>query len=217
ILVANDKACKLLGRSSRELIGQKLSRLISKSSQEVWEAGGEDCIHMDEGFSMVSGTVVDVINRLKEKIPVSVWLRRIRSKASRCCVVVLEPVERFSTSVAFRADVSVFLMNKCDCGLQETLRTQRAVGYSREGNMFPLSLTLRVTLLEEDQAARQDADIPQTEAGGSFTRCYFSATVVVFSTISGLITLRSDGTICGIKDSFALMLFGYEKEELLGK
>lgn len=56
--MANDKACKLLGCSSQELIGQKLSRLISKSSQEVWEAVGEEYIETDECSSVVSGTVV---------------------------------------------------------------------------------------------------------------------------------------------------------------
>lgn len=55
---------------------------------------------------------VDVIGRLKEKIPVSVWLRRIGSKDNQCCVVVLEPVERLSASVSFRVDVSIFLMIK---------------------------------------------------------------------------------------------------------
>ncbi|NWH56680.1 PASK kinase, partial [Geococcyx californianus] len=247
ILVANDKACKLLGCSSQELIGQKLSHLISKSSQEVWEAGGEDYIETDERSSVVSGTVVDVIGRLKEKIPVSVWLRRIRSKENQCCVVVLEPVERLSTSVSFRANGEI---TSCDLlfahlhgypvleevvGLHikklipslqipplgkkipKTLRIQRAVGRSREGDMFPLSLTLQVSLLEEDQAAVQEAGVPLTQKGSSFTGCHYSATVVVFSTISGLITVRSDGTICGIKDSFALTLFGYEKKELLGK
>ncbi|KAM6198986.1 PAS domain-containing serine/threonine-protein kinase isoform 1-T1 [Sarcoramphus papa] len=247
ILVANDKACKLLGCSSQELIGQKLSRLISKSSQEVWEAVGEEYIETDERSSLVSGTVVDVTGRLKEKIPVSVWLRRIRSKDNQCCVVVLEPVERLSASVSFRVDGEI---TSCDllfahlhgyptfeevAGLHikdlipsvqipplgkkipKNLRIQRAVGRSREGNMFPLSLKLQVSLLEENQAAVPKDGVAQTEKEGSFTDYHYSATVVVFSTISGLITVQSDGTICGIKDSFALMLFGYEKKELLGK
>ncbi|NWY57960.1 PASK kinase, partial [Chionis minor] len=246
ILVANDKACKLLGRSSQKLIGQKLSRLISKSSQEVWEAGGEEYVETHECSSMVSGTVVDVIGRLKEKIPVSVWLRRIRSKDNQRCVVVLEPVERLSASVSFRDSGEI---TACDLlfahlhgyptleevvgfhikdlipsvqipplgkKIPKNLRIQRAVGRSREGNMFPLSLKLQVSLLEEDQAAVQKDGVPQTEEG-SFTGYHYSATAVVFSTISGLITVQSDGTICGINDSFALMLFGYEKKELLGK
>ncbi|KAM4655155.1 PAS domain-containing serine/threonine-protein kinase isoform 2-T3 [Amazona ochrocephala] len=202
ILVANDKACKLLGCSSQELIGQKLSRFISKSSQEAWEAVGEEYIETDERSSVISGTVVDVIGHLKEKIPVAVWLRQIRSKNKQCCVVVLEPVERLSASVSFTVD---------------NLRIQRAVGRSREGNMFPLSLKLQVSLLEEDQVTVQKNGVLQAEKGSSFTGYRYSATVVVFFTISGLITVKSDGTICGIKDSFALMLFGYEKKELLGK
>uniref|UniRef100_A0A8C8BTL6 PAS domain-containing serine/threonine-protein kinase n=1 Tax=Otus sunia TaxID=257818 RepID=A0A8C8BTL6_9STRI len=247
ILVANDKACKLLGCSSQELIGQKLSCFISKSSQEVWEAVGEECIETDERSLVVSGTVVDVIGHLKEKIPVSVWLRRIRDKDNQRCVVVLEPVERLSASVSFRADGEI---TSCDLlfahlhgyptleevvGLHikdlipsvqipppgkkmpKNLRIQQAVGQSREGNMFPLSLKLQVSLLEEDQAAVQKYGVLETEKEGSFTGYRYSATVVVFSTISGLITVQSDGTICGIKDSFALMLFGYEEKELLGK
>ncbi|KAM7107236.1 LOW QUALITY PROTEIN: PAS domain-containing serine/threonine-protein kinase [Ciconia maguari] len=245
ILVVNDKACKLLGCSSQERIGQKLSRLISKSSQEVWEAVTEDYIETDECSSVVSGTVVDVIGCLKEKIPVSVWLRRIRSKHNQCCAVVLEPVERLSASVSFGVDGEI---TSCDLlfahlhgypALEEVvelhiknlipsvqipplgkkipknLRIQRAVG-SREGNVFPLTLKLQVSLLEEDQVAVQKDGVPQTEKEGFFTGYRYSATGV-FSTISGLITVQSDGTICGIKDSFALMLFGYEKKELLGK
>ncbi|NXG66963.1 PASK kinase, partial [Hemiprocne comata] len=247
ILVANDKACQLFGCRSQELIGQKLSHLISKSSQEVWEAVGEESIGTDEHPLVVSGTVVDVISHLQEKIPVSIWLRGIRSKDNHCCVVVLEPVERLAASVSFRVDGEI---TTCDLlfahlhgypaleevvGLHikdlipsvqiptlgkkipENLRIQRAVGRSREGNMFPLSLKLQVSLLEEDQAAGQEDGVPQPKQEGSSTGYHYSATVVVFCTISGLITLQSDGTICGIKDSFALMLFGYEKKELLGK
>ncbi|KAM9378376.1 PAS domain-containing serine/threonine-protein kinase [Phaethornis superciliosus] len=247
ILVANDKACKLLRCRSQELIGQKLSHLISKSSQEVWEAGGEEKIETDEHSLLASGTVVDVVGHLKEKIPVLVWLRQIRSKDNHCCVVVLEPVERLSASVSFTADGEI---TSCDLlfahlhdypaleevvGLHikdlipsvkiptpgkkipESLRIQQAIGQSREGDMFPLSLKLQVSLLEEKRAAVQKDGVQQTEKGGSFTGYHYSATVVVFCTISGLITVQSDGTICGIKDSFALMLFGYEKKELLGK
>ncbi|NWT06267.1 PASK kinase, partial [Mionectes macconnelli] len=245
ILVANDRACKLLGCSSQQLIGQKLSHLISKPSQEEWEAEGEEYLETYEWSSVVSGTVMDVTGRLNQKIPVSVWQRQIRSKDTQRCVVVLEPVERLSASVCFRADGEI---TSCDLlfahlhgyptleevvGLHikdlipsvqipplgkkipKTLRTQRAAGRSREGNVFPLSLKLQVSLLERDQGRVQKDGILQTE--GSLSGCQYSATVVVFSTISGLVTIQSDGIICGINDSFALMLFGYEKKELLGK
>ncbi|NXM70853.1 PASK kinase, partial [Serilophus lunatus] len=245
ILVANDRACRLLGCSSQELIGQKLSHLISKSSQELWEAVDEEYSGTCECSSMVSGTVVDVTGHLQEKIPVSVWQRQIRSKDTQRCVVVLEPVERLSASVCFRVDGEI---TSCDVvfahlhgyptweeviGLHikdlipsvqipplgkkipKNLRIQRAVGRSREGNMFPLGLKLQVSLLEEGPTGLQRDEALQTE--GSLPGCQYSATVVVFSTISGLITVWSDGTICGIKDGFALKLFGYQKKELLGK
>ncbi|XP_012430930.5 PAS domain-containing serine/threonine-protein kinase isoform X1 [Taeniopygia guttata] len=245
ILVANDRACKLLGCSSQELIGQKLSHLISKSGQETWEAVGEEYLETSECSLVVSGAVVDVIGHLNEKIPVSVWLRQIRSKDTQRCVVVLEPVERLSARVSFTVDGKI---TSCDLlyahlhgyptleavvGLHikdlipsvqipplgkkipKNLRIQRAAGRCREGTMFPLSLKLDVTHLEEEPAAVQKDEIPQTE--GSLPGYQYSATVVVFSTISGLIALQSDGTICGITDSFALMLFGYEKKDLLGK
>ncbi|NXC04183.1 PASK kinase, partial [Orthonyx spaldingii] len=245
ILVANDRACKLLRCSSQELIGQKLSHLVSKSDQEAWEAVSEEYQETYECSSVVSGTVVDVISHLNEKVPVLVWLRQIRSKDTQHCVVVLEPVERLSASVSFTVDGEI---TSCDLfyahlhgyptleavvGLHikdlipsvqipplgkkipKNLRIQQAVGRSREGNMFPLSLKLEVSHLEEEQAAVQKDEIPQREC--SLPGYQYSATVVVFSTIGGLITVQSDGIISGIMDSFALMLFGYEKKGLLGK
>ncbi|NXQ31959.1 PASK kinase, partial [Alaudala cheleensis] len=245
ILVANDRACKLLGCSSQELIGQKLSHLISKSGQEAWEAVGEEYLETSECSSVVSGTVVDVLGHLSEKIPVSVWLRQIRSKDSQRCVVVLEPVERLSACVSFTAEGKI---TSCDLlyahlhgfptleavvGLHikdlipsvqipplgkkipKSLRIQRAAGRCTEGTMFPLSLKLEVSQQQEEPAAVQEDELAQTQ--GSLPGYQYSAAVVVFSTISGLITVQSDGTICGITDSLALMLFGYEKKDLLGK
>lgn len=83
--------------------------------------------------------------------------------------------------------------------------------------MFPITLKLQVSLLEEDQVAAQNNGVLQTEREISFPDYHYATTVEVFSTISGLITVQSDGTIQCIKDSFALTLFGYEKKELLGK
>lgn len=56
--MANDRACKLLGYSSQELIGQKLFHLISKSGLEAWEAVSEEYLETSECSSVISGTVV---------------------------------------------------------------------------------------------------------------------------------------------------------------
>ena len=45
----------------------------------------------------------------------------------------------------------------------------------------------------------------------------YSGTVWVFAPLSGLLLLRSDGSISSIHHHLALSLFGYSKDELLGK
>ena len=88
----------------------------------------------------------------------------------------------------------------------QNLRIQRSVGRAKDGTTFPLSLKLKPNHCAEEAGAGQAAP----ELG-------YSASIWVFFTISGLITLLPDGTIYGINHSFALMLFGYGRTELLGK
>ncbi|XP_026304864.1 PAS domain-containing serine/threonine-protein kinase isoform X2 [Piliocolobus tephrosceles] len=191
ILVANDKACRLLGYSSQDLIGQKLTQFFLRSDSDVVEALSEEHMEADGHAAVVFGTVVDVISRSGEKIPVSVWMKRMRQEHRLCCVVVLEPVERVSTWVAFQSD---------------NLKIQRSVGRARDGTTFPLSLKLKSQPNSEEAITSEAAP----------ARGYW-ASIWVFCTISGLITLLPDGTIHGINHSFALTLFGYGKTELLGK
>ncbi|XP_072818113.1 PAS domain-containing serine/threonine-protein kinase isoform X1 [Vicugna pacos] len=236
ILVANDKACQLLGYSSHDLIGQKLTRFFLKPDSDVVEALSEEHVEADGRAAVVFGTVVDVVSRGGEKVPVSVWMKRVRQEHSLCCVVVLEPVERVSAWVAFQSDGTV---TSCDNPfahllgyasgeevvgqlitdlipsvqlptpsehIPKNLEIQRSVGRARDGTTFPLSLKLKLEPSSEDAD-----DSTAAPAGG------YSASVWVFSTISGLITLLPDGTIYGINRSFALTLFGYGEAALLGK
>nr|XP_004667876.2 PAS domain-containing serine/threonine-protein kinase isoform X1 [Jaculus jaculus] len=236
ILVANDKACSLLGYSSHDLIGQKLAQFFLKSDSEVVEALSEEHVEADGHAMVVFGTVVDIVTCSGEKIPVSVWMKRMQQEHSRCCVVVLEPVERVSAWVNFQSDGTI---TSCD-GLfahlhgftsaedivgqyitdwipsiqlpppgqpiPKSLKIQRSVGRARDGTTFPLSLKLKSK--PSGEAVADGMAVP--ELG-------YQASVWVFCTISGLITLLPDGTIYGVNHSFALMLFGYGKTELLGK
>lgn len=45
----------------------------------------------------------------------------------------------------------------------------------------------------------------------------YSGTVWVFTPVSGLLLLHADGSIVSIHNHLALSLFGYSKDELLGK
>ncbi|XP_064142445.1 PAS domain-containing serine/threonine-protein kinase isoform X5 [Loxodonta africana] len=236
ILVANDKACELLGYSSHDLISQKLTQFFLKSDSDVVEALSEEHMDADGCAAVVVGTVVDIVSRSGEKIPVSVWMKRIRQEHTHCCVVVLEPVERVSAWVSFQCDGTI---TSCDSlfahlhgytsgeevagqritdlipsvqipppgeHIPKNLRIQRSVGRARDGTTFPLSLKLKF------KPGSNDA-----EGGLPLPAPVYTASVWVFCTISGLVTLLPDGTIYGINHSFALMLFGYGKAELLGK
>ncbi|XP_037704668.1 PAS domain-containing serine/threonine-protein kinase isoform X2 [Choloepus didactylus] len=235
VLVANDKACELLGYSSQDLIGRRLTQFFVKSGLDVTEALGEEDLEASGRAAVLFGTVVDVVNRNGQKIPVSVWMKKMGREQSRCCVVVLEPVERVSAHVTLRSDGTVTSCNSLFAHLHgytsreevagqqitdlipsvqvpppgehipKDLKIQRCVGRAKDGTTFPLSLKLKPR--------------PSQEAAGGQTvpEQGFSASVWVFSTISGLVTLLPDGTIYGINRSFALMLFGYERSELLGK
>lgn len=88
----------------------------------------------------------------------------------------------------------------------QNIKIQRSVGRAKDGTTFPLSLKLKSEPRSE-----------MAEAGTAVPEQGYSASVWVFSTISGLITLLPDGTVYGINHNFALMLFGYGKTELLGK
>lgn len=236
ILVANDKACSLLEYSSHDLIGQKLAQFFLKSDSEVMEALSEEHVEADGHAAVVFGTVVDIVSRSGKKIPVSVWIKRVQQERGLCCVVVLEPVERISAWVAFQNDGTITscdglfahlygfmsaneVVGHCLTDLipsmqlpppgqhvPKSLKIQRSVGRARDGTTFPLSLKLKSKSSGKAVADSEAAPEPD-----------YQASVWVFCSISGLITLLPDGTIYGINHSFALMLFGYGKTELLGK
>nr|XP_051685329.1 PAS domain-containing serine/threonine-protein kinase isoform X2 [Oryctolagus cuniculus]XP_051685330.1 PAS domain-containing serine/threonine-protein kinase isoform X2 [Oryctolagus cuniculus]XP_051685331.1 PAS domain-containing serine/threonine-protein kinase isoform X2 [Oryctolagus cuniculus]XP_051685332.1 PAS domain-containing serine/threonine-protein kinase isoform X2 [Oryctolagus cuniculus]XP_051685333.1 PAS domain-containing serine/threonine-protein kinase isoform X2 [Oryctolagus cunicu len=236
ILVANDKACSLLGYSSHDLIGQKLTQFFLKSDSHVVEALSEEHVEADGRVAVVFGTVVDIVSRGGEKIAVSVWMKKVRQEHSLCCVVVLEPVERVSAWVSFQSDGTITACDRLFAHLHgfvsaeevvgqritdlipsvqlpppgqqvpKNLKIQRSVGRARDGTTFPLSLKLK-----------SEAPSEAVDEGTAAPARGFLASVWVFCTISGLITLQPDGSIYGINHSFALMLFGYGKAELLGK
>lgn len=56
--MANDKACQLLGYSSHDLIGQKLTRFFLKPDSHVVEALSEEHVEADGHAAVVFGMVV---------------------------------------------------------------------------------------------------------------------------------------------------------------
>ncbi|KAB0387691.1 hypothetical protein FD755_002647 [Muntiacus reevesi] len=58
ILVANDRACRLLGYSSHDLIGQKLTQLFLKPDPDMMQALSEEHVEADGHAAVAFGTVV---------------------------------------------------------------------------------------------------------------------------------------------------------------
>ncbi|KAK9401097.1 PAS domain-containing serine/threonine-protein kinase-like [Crotalus adamanteus] len=235
------------------MIGRKLSEMISKSNWDIVEALKKGYTDLEEHGPVIPGTVVDAISQNNEKIPVTIWTRKIKGHCSQYCVVVLEPVERLSASVFFKSNGEI---TSCDPlfahlhgysssedvighyikdlipsiqlptpgkKIPKNIKIQRSVGRSREGTTFPLSLKLKVNppideviSVSDDPPPAMDAEALENSTSLPID-CCFCASIWVFTTISGLVTIQADGTIYGINNTFSLMLFGYEKKELLGK
>ncbi|XP_069069757.1 PAS domain-containing serine/threonine-protein kinase isoform X6 [Pleurodeles waltl] len=101
--------------------------------------------------------------------------------------------------------------------MSKALKLQRVVGLTREGTTFPLSLKLRATVSDEEGNPVIE-DLSKDESRNvPIMGVTYTATIWVFTSVSGLITLHADATIYGINNCFSLTLFGYNREELLGK
>uniref|UniRef100_A0A8C5PS43 PAS domain-containing serine/threonine-protein kinase n=1 Tax=Leptobrachium leishanense TaxID=445787 RepID=A0A8C5PS43_9ANUR len=225
ILMANDKACRLFGYSSPELIGMSLSGLIPASSHKISQVLKEELLEAD-GLSRVPGEVVEAVRRGGDVITLRMWIRRIKNQ----CLLFLENVQGITATLSFRQDGRIV---SCDhiCarlygymdpeellgqhvtdflpsihiphpgrGMLQVAKQQRIVGVTRDGATFPLSLNLSESCLEGFPEAVE-----------------YCASLHILSSISGLITLHPDGAIHGLNGTFSATLFGYESAQLFGK
>ncbi|AWP04154.1 putative PAS domain-containing serine/threonine-protein kinase [Scophthalmus maximus] len=236
IMSVNEQACRLFECTTDELIGKKLESFLKKTSQVMEQALEEDFLLVDGTIATVSGKVMDVVTLFSE-VPVSVCTHK-PSQNSDHWLVMVENVERLSAFISFSQDGSVLT---CDFAfahlhgyhhpdelkgllvkelipslqiplhthaLPKMLRVQRRCGKSRGGASVPLCIKIQGAVLC-GKAQHQENEIgPALE---------YSGTVCAFAPLSGLLLLRPDGSISSIHNHLALSLFGYIKDELLGK
>ncbi|XP_054625305.1 PAS domain-containing serine/threonine-protein kinase isoform X2 [Dunckerocampus dactyliophorus] len=271
ILSANNEACKLFECTSDALKGKKLLRVLKKNIQVLEEALDEDFLLMDGTVATVSGKVVDVVT-MSGEIPMSVCSHSM-SQNEEHIVVMMEYVERVSTSLSFTQDGNILT---CDSAfahlhgyhhpddlkglsvmelipslqiplhsqaLPKMLRFQRVCGKSIEGASVPLCIKLQGAVqcarpqqqhnevgcayttenLDGEEAPKTEDSRTQlgiktdSQVVSPSPTLEYTGTIWAFTPLSGLLLLRPDGSICSIHNQQALSLFGYSKDELLGK
>ncbi|MGH0152353.1 UNVERIFIED_CONTAM: hypothetical protein FKN15_022282 [Acipenser sinensis] len=192
----------------------------------------------------IKSTEVDAVSSDGPGIPVSVWVCRLNDKGRRC-LLVMEPVERISACVSFgesclriqRAtgssrDGTTFPLNikldsildfgrptepKGHCSLLESESKFLFCfpGSERPQEQSKLSSSLEAVVPTDSmEHLKSEGHLEPKEQSSILESRKYNAQ---YTAISGLLTLRSDGTIHSVNNNFPLMLFGYEKAELQGK
>ncbi|KAL4624734.1 PAS domain-containing serine/threonine-protein kinase [Arapaima gigas] len=117
------------------------------------------------------------------------------------------------------------LVPKDGVPLSNTFTVQCVTGRTKEGTAFPICVQLQVAKDYEEAvelteqfkgslAANYNDEASDSWPTSANAGLAYSAMVCVFTTLSGLLTLRPDGSILSINDNFALVLFGYKACEL---
>ena len=68
-----------------------------------------------------------------------------------------------------------------------------------------------------ERESNEGKDDPLGASTGSHVDFFVTGKVIVYSSLSGMVSLLPDGTIHGCNHHFALMLFGYTQQELVKK
>ncbi|XP_071804345.1 PAS domain-containing serine/threonine-protein kinase-like isoform X2 [Asterias amurensis] len=173
ILVANEMACELFCYSTNELVGMKMSSLLSVNDRKQPEALCEQHLEDNGEVVIVSGKVFDAVDANGLVIPISLWMKKLTSDENPRCLVVMEPVERSSAKLSFdskgyivEADQQFaylhgFTSNTEVIGipikqlipsiqlppsgakLPKEVKKQRITGRTKDGVSFPISLLIK--------------------------------------------------------------------------
>ncbi|XP_041361315.1 PAS domain-containing serine/threonine-protein kinase-like [Gigantopelta aegis] len=243
ILIANDMACELFGYDQSDLVGMKLKDLIHLKPRDQKTLAESHLEPTGEVVSL-SGIVVDAIDSNDLVLPVSLWVKKLDYQAETRCLCVMEPVDRSVGTVVFDKKGSVLSCDQRMASLHgypspdeirglsmrhliptfkqpssqsfsKDVKKQQATGKTKSGALFPLSIM--VSLADESKDMRNIP--PDTE---SILKSHepdevFVGMIWVFANISGMITFLPDGTIHNVNENFSRMLFGFNKDELVGK
>ncbi|KAJ8020314.1 PAS domain-containing serine/threonine-protein kinase [Holothuria leucospilota] len=271
ILVVNKMACELFGMTAEELTGTRMTSLLSVKDRERPDVLEEHHLDTSGRVVIVSGKVFEVTDSSGLEIPVSLWMKKVTEEENPKCLVVMEPVERSTARFIFDSKGTILQADECMATLHgygseqelmgsslqqlipsitlpssrgdlpQAVKKQQLTGKTKEGNLFPLSIHIKMISSgsSEDSAfGDEDPDFNLStkvhsrtpdllsSATSSDVRpsgpisgddVYFQATVWVFANISGMLSFLPNGNIHSINNNFSLMLFGFKQHDLSGQ
>lgn len=248
ILIVNKNACSLLGYSSREFceLNIKFSHLLACKNKVQVSALAENQFNSEDGtMTMLSGKVVEMINKNGDKIPVSLWIRHIDGHEGRC-LAVAEPVERRVGKLIIDANGIVM------SGDNEALMLFQLDSLEKFVGMDITILLPTINLPDSNATAGQN--IPKhirkqratgkTQDGVTFPLCLmitqhesdddecgsntssntsmiggvsYCVTIWVYSNLSGLVVIDENSIIESCNHHFSTLMFGYSQSKIIGQ
>ncbi|XP_014680785.1 PREDICTED: PAS domain-containing serine/threonine-protein kinase-like isoform X2 [Priapulus caudatus] len=170
ILIANEMACELFGYYKDELIGMPLSDHFK--CKQKHEALMENHLESTGEVVMVSGKVLEAVDCNGQVIPVSLWMKMLKTGDDPRCLAIMEPVERITAYIVFDSTGTILCADqKMAClhgytspsevegenihqlipsltmpssgsSIPKAIRKQRATGRTKHSTTFPLSIAL---------------------------------------------------------------------------
>ncbi|XP_071508045.1 PAS domain-containing serine/threonine-protein kinase-like [Diadema antillarum] len=196
ILVASKMAGELFGYNPEEMIGKKMTDLLSLQNREGPQALMEEHLETSGQVVMVSGKVFDVVDTSGLSIPVSLWMKKLTDEENPKCLVVMEPVERTSGSVVFditgaivRASEEIVHLHgftseselvgmsvkqilphlslpPINGNMDAAVKKQQVTGRTRDGSSFPTSVHVKKF---EPQQLLDNASLDDTGQASNFS------------------------------------------------
>ena len=240
VLTVNKHACRLWGVSGHEIVGLSITKLLN---QNLFGVGTSQMEFWDEALSAkgevvkINGKVMKAMTSRNEEVPVSVWLKRlpsrkgVKGREDERAILVIEPVELtmgilqvdahgnineleawLPTLFGFESEseligksLSLIIPSlKSPFDIPPTEGGYSVTGKTKSGTFFPLILDLMV--------AREF--IEQGPSVLTSLNALLPLAVTVFRSISGLVSLKPNGTIYGCNHNFSTFIFGYGDKEL---
>ncbi|KAK2723995.1 hypothetical protein QYM36_002361, partial [Artemia franciscana] len=225
ILVVNDIACDLLQFAPEDLIGKKFDEMIAKEHSQP--SLPEMLIMSKDEHVISNGRVVDVYSKDNITLPVALWVSRLKSHTTEDpgrCIAMMEPVVRIVANIKIDSSGRIF-----DCDRE----TQALFGYD-QSELLRMDIREVLTGLKIPSSKNDSSiDIHRRQEltarmRGGFTfplslrlswdeNNNINATLWVFTCMSGLLVVCSDGRISDSNSAFVQLAFGYRMNDLVGR